>query len=591
MRAKGWVAAFLAAAAISAGAVSNNVAGAAPATDNNQTPIENHAENGSIHIISDDTLEPEVVDPPSILAPGGSGTGTLIACTSSSSADCAGLKSLSFVAHLPACDTDVTVDCIASVSATDSSGTTSNGTFSRYFPNQGPTSYTGNPSMNLPSGRAPSVWSIPGAPHSGGANYAVIARLRGSTAFRSAATFQMILVPVSEKSDADTSGSYQPPQWTAPGRMAGPAADRGLFRCAYWGDNGACLLGRDFPTGFSYTVSVRLAVEPAGWLHGRIDSPTVTFAKEGSATLVTVKAKPVQVPAFQVAKQYDQFPSTVQKAFAVDGPYGAGGSRQPGGQYRMNPAERNAEYNILAYTKDGFDQLKLMIPVLEDKATFAPWIWRLRTLSSEEMTTAGTCLTSGDGVKGLVTTNAAIYGSGPPVFNTSTSSLDYKVAAPHYLANGEVFKGSYNMIIKSSVARCIYKFTDAPISSEIIVVEENGTTATAVTSVAEADGWLKLSASGFTHSAPTMRVTLTQAATAPTVAAKKSVAGSTLAKKAGLTVAKTSKVTLSRSSKYAKVCAVVGSQLRGLKAGTCVVTVKVTTGKKSTSRSVTVTVN
>ena len=403
--------------------------------------------------------------------------------------------------------------------------------------------------------------------------------------------------------------------------MAGPASDRGLFRCAYWGDNGSCLLSRDFPTGFSFTVSVRLAVEPAGWLHGRIDSPTVTFTKDGTVTVVSVKAKPVQVPAFQVAKQYNQYPSAVQKAFAVDGPYGSGGSRQPGGAERTNPAERNAEYNIRAYTKDGFDQLKLMIPVLEDKATYAPWIWRVRTLSDDEMTSAGKCLKTGDGVKGLVTTNSAIYGSGPPLFNSETSSLDYKVAAPHYLAGGEVFKGSYTMIIKSSVARCIYGFTEAPISSSISVVEEGGSTGTALTSVSEAEGWLKLSASGFTHSAPTVRVQITQAAAATTttttaapqttttvntpaavatpvastttkvsVKAKKSVAGSTLAKKAGLTVAKTSKVRLSRSSRYAKFCTVVGTQVRALKAGTCVVSVKVTTGTKSQSRSVTLTV-
>ena len=427
------------------------------------------------------------------------------------------------------------------------------------------------------------------------------------------------LTAVTLKTDADTSTTYKPPHWTQVGRGAGPASDRGLFRCAYWGDNGACLLSRPFPTDVSYSITVRLATEPAGWLHGRINDPTISFTKDGDNTLVKVTAAPVQVPAFQSGKMYSEFPAAVQKAFAVDSSYGTGGSRIPGGQDLTDPTQRNAEYNLVSYDDKAFEQIALMTNVISDKAGWAPWIWRVRTLSVDEMSKAGKCLTTGDGVKGIVTTNASVYGSGPPTFNTATSSLDYKVAAPHLTRTGDVFKGAYNLIMRSDVARCFYNFTSAPVKAEISVTEQDGATSTAITSLSEADGWLKLSATGFTHSAPTVRAKLTQEtpptttiaptttsttlapvqATVPivveaiglTTKVKKTISSSSLVKSARMTLPKKATISLTVATKYKAKCKVSGTTLRTLAAGTCVVKITVTTStKKKTSKSLTVTI-
>jgi hypothetical protein len=599
---------------------SSHVVAADPPFDDNQVPIENRAMNGSLHIISDDTLEREVVDAPSMLSTNSSTATTF--CTSAENGICAGQTDLSFVAHLPQCDSTETTDCIVGITATPKSGTQSSATFDRYFPNLGPQSYTGKPSIKLPTGRAPSVWKIAGAPHVGGDEYAVVARLRGSTGNRKAASFQLAITAVTVKTNADTSTTYEPPSWTQPGRMAGPASDRGLFRCAYWGDNGACLLSRPFPADVSYSVTVRLATEPAGWLHGRINDPTISFTKDGDNTLVKVTASPVQVPAFQSGKTYSEFPAAVQRAFAVDGPYGSGGSRQPGGAERTDPTQRNAEYSLVSYDDKAFDQIALMTDVISDKAGWAPWIWRVRTLSDGEMSKAGKCLTTGDGVKGIVTTNATIYGSGPPSFNATTGSLDYKVAAPHYTRTGDEFKGAYNLIMRSDVARCFYNFTSAPVKADISVIEAAGTVGKATTNIKEENGWLTLSASGFLHSAPTVRAKLTQETpptttvaptttttttttlapapvTVPVIAkvtgittkVKKTISGASLAKSVSLSIPKKAKITVTMASKYAKKCKVSGTSVKTLAKGTCVVKVTVTTtAKKKTSKNVTITV-
>jgi hypothetical protein len=361
-----------------------------------------------------------------------------------------------------------------------------------------------------------------------------------------------------------------------------------------------------------------LATEPAGWLHGRINDPTISFTKDGDNTIVKVTASPVQVPAFQSGKTYSEFPAAVQKAFAVDGPYGSGGSRQPGGAERTDPTQRNAEYSLVSYDDKAFDQIALMTDVISDKAGWAPWIWRVRTLSDGEMSKAGKCLTTGDGVKGIVTTNATIYGSGPPSFNATTGSLDYKVAAPHYTRTGDEFKGAYNLIMRSDVARCFYNFTSAPVKADISVIEAAGTVGKATTNIKEENGWLTLSASGFLHSAPTVRAKLTQEtpptttvaptttttlAPAPvtvpvvveaiglTTKAKKTISGSSLVKSARMTLPKKATISLTVATKYKAKCKVSGTTLRTLAAGTCVVKITVTTStKKKTSKLLTVTV-
>ncbi|MGA0863529.1 MAG: hypothetical protein ACO3RB_06520 [Ilumatobacteraceae bacterium] len=568
--------------------------GASGATDfdDNQVPIGNHADPGSLHLLSDDSLEDENVDPPSMLTIDQSFVSGQPFCSGPTDPNCAG-KSMWFVAHLPVCTAASETDCIDSVSANTSSGASASGTFDRYFPNMGPRSYTGDPSIALPTGRAPSVWKIPGAPHAEGDLYMVVANLRGSTKRRAAATFRLVLTPISYKPDADPRPEYKMTDWTEPGRLAGPAADRGQFRCAYWGESGSCMLSHAFPANTRFTVKVRLHTEPAGWLHGRVNEPAIAFTKNGSNTDVTVTAAPIQVPAFQIAQQHAAYSATLQQAFGPSGRFGEGGSRRPGGQYLTDLSQRNAEYNFRSYKDEGFEQFALVKDLIEDKASYAPWIWRVRTLEDGEMSKAGKCLTDGDGVKGIVTTNATIYGSGPPAYNSTTKTIDYKVAAPHYTRTGEVFKGAYHLHMRSDVARCFYGFTDAPVSGTVSVIEEDGNPGTAVTNISEAAGWLKVAATGFTHSAPTVKVALTQKAAAATAKVKRTrtITAKSLAKAAKLRVPRGAKLSVSVSKKHAKICRASKTSVRGLKKGKCTATVTVTSKGKKSRKTVTITVS
>lgn len=139
---------------------------------------------------------------------------------------------------------------------------------------------------------------------------------------------------------------------------------------------------------------------------------------------------------------------------------------------------------------------------MADKAIAAPTQWSVRAIPRQFATTGAACYTDNPSVSGIVTTNATSYIGLPPTFNSVTQTLDYKVAAPHYLPDGKEFLGTYDLLIDSKVARCIYGFTDAPVQASVSIVSAEGVEKAITTTVRENRGWLELSVKGFTFQIP-----------------------------------------------------------------------------------------
>jgi hypothetical protein len=167
------------------------------------------------------------------------------------------------------------------------------------------------------------------------------------------------------------------------------------------------------------------------------------------------------------------------------------------------------------------EQLKLWLPYVGDKATALPSFWSARTLTPDEMNNSNRCFSDNSKITGIVTTNSTQYSAGPPTLNKASGTLDYKVASPHFGTTGDVFKGSYDLVMRSDVARCVYGFSKAPINATISVTSADGTPQIATTIVGEKDGWLYLQAKNFEFSAPTVTAKLTQ--DAPAVVSKQVV--------------------------------------------------------------------
>ena len=451
---------------------------------------------------------------------------TVESCSSTADPLCVNADFVGFNALLGPCESNDQLDCIESVSAAKS-GVASSGQFSRFYPETGSAQFTGSPAKKIPSGYSTSIWKIPSAPHQFGDEYLVLASVAGSTSNSDLARLTGLtlrIIPVSFKENAvqtdhevlkDTLQRRVDGNGNVSQGWAAQASDFGLFRCVAWEVDGSCALQQPFPDSTSFSLKVRLSATPKAWMHGRMNRPIIDLDDLGNgASRVSVSASPIKVPTVFGGGFWDDLPSEVQNAYKPGGtycqPYCGGrinwGSQEiPKDPYLLN------SWSYPESNKDSsFDELRLWLPVVGDTAVATPSVWSARTLGLGEMVDADTCFLSGAGIKGIVTSNATVYGDGPPTFNNAEGTLNYKVAAPHYNPDGSEFKGTYDIAMTSAVARCVYQLGDAPINVSVRVVDENGVQTGATTTAIESDGWLKISVKDFTFSSPTIKLRITQ---------------------------------------------------------------------------------
>jgi hypothetical protein len=277
-----------------------------------------------------------------------------------------------------------------------------------------------------------------------------------------------------------------------------------------------CAKPYPLPLNAQFGIKLRLSNPVQGWLHGRMDGVTSEISSDATGNqVISIQGNPIVVPsAYGWSKKAEAIKSIAdfydQRRKPLNG-NGFGCTNDPNGGRATNGCPAEYWISVLRHLtahQESMDEFLAWMPALKDKASKAPTIWRWETMGSDGVNE--TCYRDSSNLSGIVTTNATQYLSGPPVFNKSESSLDYKVAAPHYLPDGKEFLGSYNLLINVQVARCLYKFTDAPIQATVSVTSADGQARVATTSLTERDGWLKLSANGFTFSNPTVKVKLSQ---------------------------------------------------------------------------------
>ena len=528
---------------------------------------------------------------------GSDSTGQKI-CSSVTDAACSSTAGYSFRAVLGPCTSTVTIDCIESVTGTSSGGTAVAGVFKEFFPARGVNDYTGSTTDGVPDGRPPSLWTLAGLPHAYGTEYQVMVQVTGvkisGDATKPLRSFFASITPVNifqtecnVLSNGTCMDKYR--EEVRSGLQvigfAGVAADQDKgFRCQNWGEDSKCALKRAFPVGSKFAVQVRLSTTPTGWLHGRLQDPTASIERVNNQTTIKISAEPTKVPAVSGVGQWAQLPTAVQESFIATCENKRCGTRRSeqasdSAVQGMPVSSRNIIFSPAAYSEEAFKQLKLWTGFIGDKAAAMPSQWCVRTLSYSEMQNGPACIRNGVGVTGIVATNASAYAEGPPTYSSATSTLNYKVAAPHYEKDGTtVFNGRYDLILRSDIANCLYGVSDGASEATVSVTGEDGKAKSATTSFTFKDGWFKFSASGFTHSAPTVKVKLSKIY--PKVTMGRTISVTTAAKKNGVKIPTGAKVLVTVASSSNKKCSVSGNRtVRGLAKGTCTLSVSVTPKK------------
>jgi hypothetical protein len=466
----------------------------------------------------------------------------VVICSSTSAPECDLRIMQQFLAVLPMCEDTKALTCIEDVYA-EKNGQSLKIEKIGKFPSSGPTDFVADERVGLPEGSQPLLVRIPDAPHAKGDTYIFRGQLTGLRSAKGATTenfryrgFQagVFAVDIVNQKYLNTSGAcgYLLNQ-LEPGKSFRFDATKkvdtaGCFydevsrfgptdttRGCVSNSSTQCAAPYSLPQDITFGMKVRFQSSMTGWLHGRVENPTVAYqATPTGGSVITMEAQATKVPVFQVWEKYSDISQSLktllaEKSVARISSWFTG----PGGASNEDLAT-DTKKSITRHGGETFDEKEMRnmlawIPYADDKAAALPSVWAFRTMNPNIQQT-NSCLREADSLNGLVATNSTLYIDGPPILNASTNTLDYKVASPHLTPTGDVFKGSYNLVLKSSVARCLYNFTSAPISASVSIQNESGVSSVATTVVNEKDGWLRLSASGFTFSSPTIRVRLTQ---------------------------------------------------------------------------------
>jgi hypothetical protein len=433
-----------------------------------------------------------------------------------------------FFTRLVACTTAEALDCIEGITAESSRGT-AQGEFVESFPKKIRTTYTANFAARLPVASSAGFWKFANVEHPGGNQFFVDAMLRGrmkagETTFTNSslniAVFAASKKPLGvHQASPDVGGGIDDGSSYVIQRNGSTPADAyfgavGIYG-GYEGETLDCVMSGDslcanrhaIPDGVKFTVKLRLSSSPTGWLHGRLDQPNVEIVSlpQSPGISLSISGATTRVPAVGKMSNWVDLPQTLRDKYLQGG---FAGTKYGCRWCSTDPLKNTLTANPSVSGVGAMEELKAWLPLVNDKSSADLNTWSIRSLSATEMNGADLCFTKNNQINGLLMTNATVYSAGPPQYSDGT--LDYQVAAPHLMSNGDVFKGQYNLVIRSEVARCIYKFTSAPIQASVSIVNSSGVSELATMVMGERAGWLYLNASNFEFSSPTLKVKLTQ---------------------------------------------------------------------------------
>jgi hypothetical protein len=336
----------------------------------------------------------------------------------------------------------------------------------------------------------PSLFEAPEAPNAGGTNgYSVAVKIEQHFNHRTG-----VYVPGNVIANVspfkERQGDYTPLKFVG-GDARYAYEGGGVTPGCVWLETGKCGYRQDFVEGTKVRLTIKVPSSLGGWFSGRMKDPNIFIEPVGSdASRIVVSAEPVTIAQLAYAKKVSDI--SVEKTFHV----GRGGTGK-GVFWGVNSGGPGGE--------DVFRFIELYRTAMKDTAVGTITAWNMMTISGNR---GSECLSDKSRVLGIVTTNAMGYDTGSPSF--TDGFLNYKVGGLHYMPDGKTdVQGTYDLVMRSETARCLYQFTKAPISATVSVVGgDNPSVAT--TLVREANGWLKMAAYGFTFSEKTVRVKMSQ---------------------------------------------------------------------------------
>jgi hypothetical protein len=409
------------------------------------------------------------------------------------------------IAFAPCKTADQQSVCVEAVRIKNSDGTYRNLTLKKVIPGN---YWPADPNIGLPEGSAPSIWIDPKESNQNkgylvAASSALSTNTRDSTVKNvSLTSFQASISPFETIAEPGTTG-FGVTTINGVRKFSG-----GFGPHCIWADTGECGVQSEFAPDTRLQLVLHLPTQISTWLLGRMRDPEISVESLSKnpdlykdISRVSISADSVEIP--MIAAKVDLADmSEEQKKYFRDPKNNLGKPEFPNNLRGYDGIGTASSYDLAFEMYDLFKKqwpknAQLMLPR-----------WSVRSLMGTTRNFAQCANTSPGKFQGVVTTNSSIYQGSPPSFDGD--SFNYKLAGVHQKTNGDVFQGSYDLVLDSKFARCLYKFSSAPIKASVSITNAEGSSNIATSTFTEKDGWMKLSANGFTFSSPKITVRLEQ---------------------------------------------------------------------------------
>jgi hypothetical protein len=443
-------------------------------------------------------------------------------CPSLTSENCKNADQVTLDITLEPCWSAEQTDCISRFAVQKNNGEVQEATpLSPIFSSVKGENYTslnfsgvkGNLKNNLPSGGEPYLWTFSDLEHRGGKLFmprVQISDFAGAYGISDAPNykfsdlhFQLGVIPYSPSLDK----TYTPQ------RIAQPSYN---------------LLPDAFLTDDTFLIEFRTSVPWTSWVHSTVKDIEIKSERSASDFVYFVSGKSAKVP--MVTQLIPWTNENVDGLRNIDT-----GGVTVGRQCDNNTKEKPFDCWTSVEATTGFDISFRNFDSIEQftnkKSTFNPNKWIVQDVPNFKSLYGTWILSAGaPGAKcikdykknspmGVTSSNATLATYGPPIWDATTATLNYRMAALPLLSDGSKFIGHYTLQIPIEVAQCFWGVDAPKAQATISVISEDGKEQV-ITAVASSNSeYFRFNVRGFHFSSPTIKMKLntsTSSAPSPT---------------------------------------------------------------------------
>jgi hypothetical protein len=338
-----------------------------------------------------------------------------------------------------------------------------------------------HPETGLPRGGLAKVWNLPGATHGGGDSYLVSASVYYYKNVNPAQVTQTFGIGISPVKLGETIVKSQT-SW--------PFS---------YGEK------YNFPTDIQLQVKVRMgsfASAVGSWFSGRILDPTLNI----ESSTITLSGSPTRVLAAHTGpiscENRPLFTEAARERCLKRDPALAGSGSFGGSSF--NPS---IEISTAPSTSFPNGRFAFYEPILKPVGFTSEWNGMTWGVNG-----SGFCQIA-PGKIAMVSSNATLYSTFPPVWDEKEQTLAYRVGSLHLDHKGLLHRGHFNLAVPKDFAECLWGKNISGARASVSVTNADGTNNIATSVLSQDDQMIYFKVAGFTFSTPQIKVKLE----APTV--------------------------------------------------------------------------